>query len=215
MEDGYTICTKIYKRIVPEHIVQDGFVMEVCGCKHKKEFPCFAPKCCQSCHDYDRQLFRDIDRPHLHAGIYKEWNKHMILHHGFPAPSNKRCGNGAHNGLFAFTLTMSPSDGLTEKELIAAAKKLMTQQSCPVKRYAWYLEYKDAARHPHIHGIYETESGGRIEAKHFRRAWPIWNESKKLGLGHRGGYHRPVVSSDDYSAYIAKDSGIHESKGFE
>lgn len=127
-------------------------------------------------------------------------------------------GNGAPQGAFAFTLTMSPKDGYTQDEMITAVRKIMGQQSCPVKRYAWYLEYGDmeAKTHPHIHGMYETENGGRIERKHFRRAWPLWDESQRLGAGFRGGYHRPVRDGEAYSDYIAKGVdaiGIYDSAG--
>lgn len=123
-------------------------------------------------------------------------------------------GNGMYQGAFAFTLTMSPEDGLTEEDMVCAVQKIMAQESCPVKKFAWYLEYVDG-KHPHIHGLYETESGGRIESKHFRRAWPIWNEKKKLGFGFRGGYHRPVKLDESYYQYISKDGGRSESKNVE
>lgn len=123
-------------------------------------------------------------------------------------------GNGAYNGPFAFTLTKSPTDSLTTADMIKAAQKLCSQKSCPVVKYAWYLEYgQDNPDHPHIHGMYLTTTGGRIEAKHFKRAWPIWNEKSGQGAGFRGGYHRPVRHEECYSEYIAKDGGIGESSG--
>jgi len=127
-------------------------------------------------------------------------------------------GNGAPTGAFAFTLTKSPTDNLTEDDMVKAVKKIMSQKSCLVKKYAWYLEHKEGGKHPHIHGMYETESGGRIECKHFARAWPIWGEAEakrdpklRFGSGFRGGYHRPVRSDEAYSAYIAKDGGLSDS----
>jgi len=138
----------------------------------------------------------------------------------FPKPNRQHCGNGTYSGAFAFTLTKSPKDALTVADMISAVKKVMNQKSCPVKKYAWYLEYKgkDEAglpAHPHIHGMYETISGGRIEAKHFKRAWSPWEEKIKLGAGFRGGYHRPVKSDEAYTQYIAKDGGVGESTGQE
>lgn len=124
-------------------------------------------------------------------------------------------GNGKYKGPWAFSLTMSPKDGLSEEEMVSAARKIMSQTSCPVKKYSWYLEYKEDGRHPHIHGMYETDAGGRIECKYWKRAWPIWNEAQKLGSGFRGGYHRPVRNGEQYSEYIAKDGGLSESKGVE
>jgi len=117
-------------------------------------------------------------------------------------------GNGTYKGAWAFTLTKSPDDDITEEQMIAAVRKIMAQQSCPVVKYAWYLEHKENGTHPHIHGMYETSTGGKIESKHFKRAWKIWDPSQRLGQGFRGGYHRPVLSNELYSAYIAKDGGI-------
>lgn len=120
-------------------------------------------------------------------------------------------GNGTYAGPFAFTLTKSPQDPLTEDHMIAAVKKIMSQKSCPVVRYAWYLEHKENGTHPHIHGMYETTTMGRIEAKHFKRAWPIWDEKSPMGSGFRGGYHRPVRHQECYDDYIKKDGGLSES----
>jgi hypothetical protein len=114
-------------------------------------------------------------------------------------------------GAFAFTLTKSPTDDLTEEDMIVAVRKLMAQKSCPVEKYAWYLEHKDDGAHPHIHGMYKTTTGGKIENKHFKRAWRIWDPTLRLGAGFRGGYHRPVRSDEKYSTYIAKDGGIGDS----
>lgn len=140
--------------------------------------------------------------------------QHAIDCHGMPdnRTNYTHSGNGAYQGQFAFTLTMSPNDGLTEFDMIKAVRKIMSQKSCPVKEYAWYLEYGDeeTQAHPHIHGMYETTTQGRIEAKHFKRAWKIWDEKTKMGKGFRGGYHRPVRSSEHYTDYIKKDGGKSE-----
>jgi len=128
-------------------------------------------------------------------------------------PVRTHQGNGAYSGAWAFTLTMSPKWGLTTADMIKAAQKLMAQKSCPVKKFAWYLEYgkPDTAEHPHIHGMYETATGGRIEKKHWMRAWKKWNEGVQCGQGFQGGYHRPVKSDEGYSMYISKQGGIGES----
>lgn len=131
-----------------------------------------------------------------------------------------KVGNGRYNGAWAFTLTMSPKDQLTVGEMLVAVRKVMTQKSCPVEKYVWY--YEDKGRddngdpiHPHIHGMYETTTGGRIERKHWTRAWKIWDETKPVGAGFRGGYHRPVRSGEGYASYIKKDGGMCESYGLE
>lgn len=126
-----------------------------------------------------------------------------------------RVGNGTPSGAFAFTLTKSPTDPFRVGDMLSAVRKLMVQKSCPVTRYAWYLEDKGKDEngepiHPHIHGMYETATSGRIEAKHFKRAWPIWDEKVRLGAGFKGGYHRPVKYEESYSDYIGKDGGVCE-----
>jgi len=143
--------------------------------------------------------------------IMEDWLKHSVEHHGYIDNCKKtHKGNGAPQGAFAFTLTKSPMDDLTEFDMIKAVRKIMSQKSCPVARYAWYLEYKENNTHPHIHGMYETVSLGRIEKKHWKRAWPIWDENHKLGNGFRGGYHRPVRVEEIYKDYISKDKGRNE-----
>jgi len=122
-------------------------------------------------------------------------------------------GNGTYKGAFAFTITKSPHDLLEIDDMLEAVRKIMSQKSCPVARYAWYLEDKGKddngiPLHPHIHGMYETLTHGRIEKKHWKRAWPIWDESTKMGQGFRGGYHRPVRVEESYDQYMKKDNGV-------
>lgn len=144
--------------------------------------------------------------------LWRRDEQHYVESHGATPLKKTHQGNGAHRGAFAFTLTKSPDDQLTEFDMIKSVRKVMSQKSCPVSRYAWYLEYGDneTKTHPHIHGLYETETQGRIEAKHWKRAWPIWDEKTKLGHGFRGGYHRPVRSEEGYKDYIKKDAGKNE-----
>lgn len=143
--------------------------------------------------------------------MYCEFLKHKCTRY---SKKNTHIGNGRPQGAFAFTITKSPTDPHTVEDMIKAARKITSQKSCPVKQYAWYYEDKGTAEgvpiHPHIHGMYETESGGRIEAKHFKRAWNLWDENKPMGAGFRGGYHRPVRSEEAYDEYIKKDGGLGE-----
>jgi len=139
----------------------------------------------------------------------------------YKCPKKKtHVGNGKPQGEFAFTLTKSDKDVITVGDMLTAVRKIMTQKSCPVIKYAWYYEEKGRDGngdpiHPHIHGIYETESGGRIEAKHFKRAWSIWDEKKPMGQGFRGGYHRTVKHNESYRDYIEKDGGMSETRGYQ
>lgn len=172
---------------------------------------------CDSCGKWvirDRELARPSNLSE------SEFNKlYKIMMNGFyscpihfpkMAKRGTHKGNGRHKGIWSGTLTMSPSDDKTEEDMITAIKKLMRQKSCPVKRYAWYLEYTEAGT-PHIHFVYETESGGRIERKHFKRMWSLWDEDTRCGAGFRGGYHRECHSESEYLSYIKKDnSPVHE-----
>jgi len=174
--------------------------------------------CCPFTHEWNADSQRitnsnDRNKPQQWKEHIARMLKHLEEHHG--RPKERHEGNGRPNGAFAFTLTFSPDDGKTEADLVDAVRKVMKQRSCPVKRYAWYLEYGNLAekRHPHIHGLYETETGGVIEKKYWKRAWDIWDPSQPLGKGFRGGYHRPVRDDEDYTNYIKKQKILGESIG--
>ena len=178
----------------------------------REENACFFPdvpciRCCDTCRTLKAKamavFMNDVA---LEKAVAAEM-KHLFSFHKREKPRS-HSGNGAPQGAFAFTLTCSPSDGLTKEDMIAAVRKVMAQQSCPVVKYAWYLEYGDRElkTHPHIHGMYETTTLGRIEAKHWKRAWRIWDEKVRMGAGFRGGYHRPIRDGEAYSDYIRKDA---------
>jgi len=147
---------------------------------------------------------------------YWDWQMQDLLHkqeRHVASCKRRHKGNGTYQGPFAFTLTKSPKDNISQDEMVAAARKIMQQKSCPVTKYAFYVE-KAGESHVHIHGMYETFSLGRIEKKHFKRAWPIWGEGDpklRMGAGFRGGYHRPVRAQEAYTEYIKKDGGFSES----
>lgn len=184
----------------------------------------------EACVKYNEKYSRQLEAHERKAAQYKADNpfgqsmpppnyegmglqKDLVFHIDKCNFHKKHNGNGTYSGPFAFTLTKSPSDNLSVGDMLKAVDKVMTQKSCPVAQYSWYLEYKGVDEeglpiHPHIHGMYETESQGRIEAKHFKRAWPIWKESVAQGAGFRGGYHRPVKAEESYKDYIKKDGGI-------
>jgi len=166
--------------------------------------------CCPKCKELDRNC---VGVAMNDTALYKAMQvliKHMHEYHGM-AKHKSHTGNGAHQGAFAFTLTKSPDDDLSEEDMIAAVTKIMNQKSCPTKRFIWYIEYgePETKTHPHIHGMYETERGGRIEKKHWKRAWPIWGEGEsKFGAGFRGGYHRPVRIEENYIDYVKKCADV-------
>lgn len=162
-------------------------------------------------HDNKHQYGYECDC-RVSLSLQRDMLEHLVKR---PKPTHKGNGVVVYRGPHAFTLTKSPKDTETVGDMIAAVKKILKQQSCKVKKYAWYYEDKGtdewgAALHPHIHGYYETETGGRIEPKHFRRAWPLWDEKTPLGAGFKGGYHRPVKLEEKYEDYIKKDGGMGE-----
>lgn len=73
-----------------------------------------------------------------------------------------------------------------------------------------YVEELTKAGVPHIHGVYATGSGNQIQAKYFKRAWDLWDPSKKFpnSPGHQGGYHRIVRNSECYDNYMAKEGVV-------
>lgn len=171
---------------------------------------------CNSFFNFDKGDLKGLDGLAFEERVVDKWIAHKknckVLN-----PNRKREGNGAFKGAWAFTLTKSPTDALSVGDMLIAVRKVMTQKSCPVARYAWYYEEKGRdengdAIHPHIHGMYETETLGRIEAKHWKRAWTVWDEKKPCGAGFRGGYHRPVKHDEAYDDYIKKDGGMSESR---
>lgn len=168
---------------------------------------------CPACQRHERELSSLARANYPFAYEHQEFKKIMKQWYqtcpGWKKPHH--VGNGKPKGIFAGTLTYSPnSDNKNENDMVTAIKKIMRQKTCPIKRYAWYLEYTEKGT-PHIHFIYETEKGGRITSQTFKRQWDIWDESVHCGNGHRGGYHKHVADENAYMDYIAKDNNIrHE-----
>jgi hypothetical protein len=176
------------------------------------------PHCC-----IDWLMYLDTHKcPWDHIRVMDDYFKHTDTHREKPV----KVGNGVYNGAYAFTLTKSPDDPQSVGDMLKAVKTLMAQKTAPVAKYAWYLESKGTdvdgtLLHPHIHGMYETETGGRIPRRQFMRAWKLWDPAEgdkrkggiPMGNGFRGGYHKPVESDKGYSDYIKKDGGISESSG--
>lgn len=112
---------------------------------------------------------------------------------------------------YAFTLTMPP-DYKPKKPIEEVAKLIMEHglTNNPIERaveWAYVLEHTETGT-PHIHGVYKTASGRRISSKYFKRYWPLWDEKKRLGNGHQGGYHTQARSSECYKAYMLKEGVI-------
>lgn len=173
---------------------------------------------CDACYKFetkDRRIYLMSDLPpmvkdRMFRKMTDVWMSSCLM---FPKKPRKS-GNGKPKGLFAGTLTVAPTDPYNENDMVNAVNKLFTQKTSPVNKYAWYLEYTERNL-PHIHFIYETQSGGAILPKVFKRVWPIWDPLQKMGSGHRGGYHAPVADPEGYLKYIGKDQGRHGSFGFQ
>lgn len=116
---------------------------------------------------------------------------------------------------YAFTLTMPP-EYISKKPIEESARLLMENGLTSGKPYekaskwAIVLEHTEKGT-PHIHGVYQTPSGRRIEQKYFKRYWDLWDEKIKMGHGHKGGYHQKARHSDSYAAYIEKEGVLIKS----
>lgn len=167
---------------------------------------------CLACVRHNDDLNNMMNSPNfdrLWGEAMKRWNRTCPAR--IERLSTNKGGRPHHKGLHAGTLTQPPGAETTEEDMVVAMKKIFSQRTCPVKRYAWYVEYTQNGT-PHIHFIYEAESGGRIHAKVFKRYWKLWDESKRQGAGFQGGFHKEVISEIAYTEYISKDSGRSENK---
>ena len=113
---------------------------------------------------------------------------------------------------YAFTLT-SPPDYVNPKPIEEAVALIMEHGRTSKPEYdkpvqwAYVLEHTEAGT-PHIHGVYQTACGKRLETRYFSRYWKIWDEKIKLGHGHKGGYHLKARHTESYDAYIQKEGVV-------
>lgn len=166
---------------------------------------------CPTCRDIEFGLMNlclrtDFEGRRLYEKAVDWYIRHDPETHVTLDPKTTHSGNGTHQGWFAGTLTQSVDDDTTEDDMVRAMEKIFSQKTCSVDKYAWYVEYTKKQT-PHIHFIYITTTGGRIHAKVFKRYWKQWDEKRRLGKGHQGGYHCPVYSDVAYREYISKDGG--------
>lgn len=116
---------------------------------------------------------------------------------------------------YAFTLTMPPDYEL--KKPLEEVARLICENGMTSKPYekaekwAFVLEHTERGT-PHIHGMYKTPSGRRIEKKYFKRYWPLWDEDVELGHGHKGGYHLKARHAESYEAYMEKEGVVCRNK---
>lgn len=147
---------------------------------------------------------------------YHPMLKEELFHHcGEHVPAPKVDSRKAVVGTeFAFTLTMPPT--YTPKKPIEEAARLLLENGLTNKPYEKASEWAFVVEHteqgtPHVHGVYKTPSGRRIASKYFQRYWPLWDEKKKLGQGHQGGYMAVARHSESYSAYLEKEGVVIKS----
>lgn len=171
----------------------------------------------------ERRLFEQTGRQHgKHDFPPPEWIEHKECPH---CELTKRMLTWAVNGKtdlrkvdpeteYAFTLTMPP-DYTPKKPIEEVARLILTNglTSKPYERpikWAYVKEHTEAGT-PHIHGVYKTSSGRRIEQKYFKRYWDLWDEKIKLGHGHKGGYHQKARNNECYAAYMEKEGEVFHS----
>lgn len=157
---------------------------------------------CNDCYAYYSPLLKEV--------IEKYCGEHL------PAPPKRRGAPKADPETeWAFTLTMPP-DYEPKKPIEEAARLILSHglTSKPYERperWAFVKEHTEKGV-PHIHGVYKTPSGRRIEQKYFQRYWPLWDEKVKLGVGHKGGYHLKARHGESYSAYMEKEGEVVHSE---
>jgi len=154
-------------------------------------------------------IVKDIHVPMLegHPNLGLEFVSRCETH------STKADSRKANPGTeYAFTLTMPP-DYKPKKSIEESARLLMENGLTSGKPYekpskwAIVLEHTEKGT-PHIHGVYQTPSGRRIEQKYFKRYWDLWDEKIKMGHGHKGGYHQKARHSESYAAYLEKEGVV-------
>lgn len=107
---------------------------------------------------------------------------------------------------YAFTFTTNLDTKLeVQKEMCEAAFRLFNQKTVPVSEGEVYLEYTEEGR-PHLHGWYQTESGGRIFAKIFKRCWAPWGEKGRL-TKFPGGFHEEM-RNNRYIGYAQSEGRL-------
>lgn len=209
--DNKTVLVKTEGRTGKYKIYAPGIEME--AYPHISNNPNF----CDECKRINYMVLTNYDDRYESAEFKHWWD--LFLRHDpqthITQQKSVHKGNGVHQGLWAGTLTMSPTDPYNEEDMIGAIKKIFAQQTVPVKNWAWYREYTKNGT-PHIHFVYETDTGGRIHKKIFQRYWKLWDEPRnQTGRGgFPGGYHSPAKSETAYLEYISKDGGRRGHKGF-
>lgn len=125
-----------------------------------------------------------------------------------PTPDRRKADT---NTEYAFTLTMNPD--YKPKKPIEEAARLILENGLVSKTKEKACEWAFVKEHtaqgtPHVHGVYRTPSGRRIEKKYFKRYWDLWDEDTKYGQGFKGGYHAKARHTQSYKAYMEKEGVV-------
>ena len=158
------------------------------------------------CEVVDRFAPVDLGKPNMGLTFKSRCNEHA------PKVDSRKADAST---AYAFTLTMPPD--YEPKKPIEEVARLICEHGMTSKPYAKAIQWAYVVEHteagtPHVHGMYKTESGRRIEQKYFKRYWPLWDEKIKLGHGHKGGYHQKARHTESYDAYIQKEGVVHRNQ---
>lgn len=166
---------------------------------------------CSDCYLYFNHVLND------YYNCYCDIHQEQVI----PTPDRRKADPNCE---YAFTLTMPP-DYQPKKPIEEAARLIMehgwssntnkkgtpsnAEKAC---EWAFVKEHTEKGT-PHVHGVYKTPSGRRIEAKYFNRYWDLWTEptENKKGNnyhGHKGGYHCKARHSESYKAYMEKEGVV-------
>lgn len=155
---------------------------------------------------YDDPLERHqryIDAATEHVRLAEEIIRKRTLHQQNKANALSKLGP------WEFTLTYSPKEHGWMAEQAEEAMREAVERLC--RYYAdEIIEFHAVGERtqmgqPHVHAWYHLKGGRKITTKSFKRAYPIWNEKRKLGRGHEGGHHAPIKRTSDFAGYIEKD----------
>lgn len=137
-----------------------------------------------------------------HLAIHARYER-MAVH------ATNKASAESKRGPWEFTLTYSPTEhGWNRDEakeaMRTAIERLTRYYREEIEEFHAVGELTQAGA-PHVHAWYRLDGGRRITTKSFKRAYPIWDEKRRIGRGHVGGHHEPVRRIADFAGYIEKD----------
>lgn len=142
-----------------------------------------------------------------HWARFRELWYEMLTNHFKPWYETHRAAQheAKQRRVWAFSLTTP--DITAASDLWDASIRLFEQRSVPISQGESFLEYGSSGL-PHVHGWYETEHGGRVFTKVFKRVWPLWGEDRRHHTKFRGGYHELVKNPAAYNLYASAEQRL-------